>query len=177
MQDEGDRAEESRDDWVVLHELLSALVRRFGHGGYRVPSDLADLAYDAVVDRHLDRGAVENLLGYAARVLRNAIAKGPLRAGDRREQHVPSETLAITSGDDEKADERLEQGEWRERLEVLLQSCSTLTVPERRAVRALLDTGSIRAAARDLGSSARNVRSRISRAISKLRLANRAHGE
>jgi DNA-directed RNA polymerase specialized sigma24 family protein len=177
MQDEGERAEEWRDDWVVLHELLSALVFRLGHGGYRVPSDVADLAYDAVVDRHLDRGSIENLRGYAIRVLRNAIAKGPVRAGDRLERHVPSEALAATPAVEDKSDDESDEDEWRARLEHLLRSCPTLTGPERRAVQAVLETGSSQAAARNLGCSTRDLRSRVSRAKSKLSLANRAQGE
>jgi hypothetical protein len=71
-----------------LRDHLHAAVRCMGHGGWRVPADAVDLAYDRVVDRLL-RGSIDDLMPYSFRTLENVIRKGPERSDAHRERCPP----------------------------------------------------------------------------------------
>ena len=148
----------------ALDDLWSRIRRhadRFGHGHWRLPDDPVDLAWEITIDRSLDaahRESVDRLEAYALQVFENLVRKGPSRAiCDRRRTGILPDEFACAHS----------AGEPPLRNRVVLPS--NLTAAERSAVEAVKTHDSHASAAVHCGMSARDLRTRLRRAIAKIR--------
>lgn len=151
---------------IVLRYRLHREAVRFGHGAWRVVDDPVDRALDRIVQAMREPRAEQPdaWVPYAVTIFRNLVRSGPGQASLRRGKTVSltrvHESIPAPEPLDSEPPRRLSLGE------LLLDS---LTPHETAAVAVVWKTRGFRAAARVLGWSVRDVRTRVRRAGEKLR--------
>ena len=150
----------------AIYAAIEHAAARFGHGRWRLVSDLIDATIEIVVNVAMDRRRTPppNWPRYAIAVCRNLVKKGPPRGplDLRRTLDWPEVEMVAPEPDDTPPPPELDLAKLPMHL---------LTEAEAKAFNAVLEFGNVARSAEEVAMTRRDLRVRWRRAMEKIRRA------